>query len=268
MLELIQITNDPAFARRCDDLGGFRIFVDLERLGKAERQAGRNTFISVHTMEDIAPVKAVLRRTPLMVRVNPLHEGTRAEVEAVIGEGADTVMLPIFRTAAEVAEFAGIVAGRLPIVTLLETREALESLSDWASTPGIQEIYVGLNDLHLSLGCRFMFEPLANGMVEQVANVAKARGRRFGFGGVARLDEGQLHGRRVLGEHLRLGSGAVVLSRTFHRPGEGDSFEDEVGKLRDAETELRARSPSQVKEDAVETAALIERIAASMPPAR
>jgi hypothetical protein len=53
MLELIQITNDPAFARRCDALGGFRLFVDLERLGKAERQAGRNTFISAHEIEDI-----------------------------------------------------------------------------------------------------------------------------------------------------------------------------------------------------------------------
>ena len=54
MLELIQITNDPAFARRCDALGGFRLFVDLERLGKAERQAGRNTFISAHRMDDVA----------------------------------------------------------------------------------------------------------------------------------------------------------------------------------------------------------------------
>ena len=40
MLELIQITNDPAFARRCDALDGMRLWVDLERLGKADRQAG------------------------------------------------------------------------------------------------------------------------------------------------------------------------------------------------------------------------------------
>jgi len=76
MLELIQITNDPAFAQRCDALGGFRLFVDLERMGKAERQAGRNTFISVHQLEDVARIRSVLRRSPLMVRVNPLHEGT------------------------------------------------------------------------------------------------------------------------------------------------------------------------------------------------
>jgi hypothetical protein len=33
MLDLLQITNDAAFARRCDALEGMRLFVDLERLG-------------------------------------------------------------------------------------------------------------------------------------------------------------------------------------------------------------------------------------------
>jgi hypothetical protein len=56
MLELIQITNDPAFARRCDALASVRVFVDLERLGKAERQAGRNTFISTHQAYDVGNI--------------------------------------------------------------------------------------------------------------------------------------------------------------------------------------------------------------------
>src|SRR4051812_20885162 len=84
MLELIQITNDPAFAQRCDALGGFRLFVDLERAGKAERQAGRNTFISTHQVEDVGRVKRVLQRSRLMVRVNPLHAGTASEIDAVL----------------------------------------------------------------------------------------------------------------------------------------------------------------------------------------
>src|SRR3954471_9279597 len=109
MLELIQITNDAAFARRCDALGGFRLFVDLERLGKAERQAGRNTFISVHQLEDVGRIKAVLRQSRLMVRVNPLHEGTRREVDAVLAEGADCLMLPMFTTAQELLAFSRIV---------------------------------------------------------------------------------------------------------------------------------------------------------------
>src|SRR5688572_5239088 len=163
MLELFQITNDPALAKRCDALGGFRLFVDLERMGKAERQAGRNTFISEHQLADVGRVRAVLRQSKLMVRVNPPHAGTRAEVDAVLAEGADLIMLPMFEGADDLRAFSDIVAGRVPIVPLLENAAALRSVEDWAGTPGLQEIFVGLNDLHLSLGCRFMFEPLADG---------------------------------------------------------------------------------------------------------
>lgn len=264
MLELIQITNDPAFARRCDALGGFRLFVDLERLGKAERQAGRNTFISEHTMADVGRIKAVLRHSPLMVRVNPLNEGTPAEVDAVLAAGADQLMLPMFTTPAEVRDFSALVAGRAPVVTLLETAGALHGLDDWVATPGLAEVFVGLNDLHLSLGLRFMFQPLAQGLVDRVSAAVKRQGLRFGFGGIARVDEGLLPGRDVLAEHLRLGSGAVILSRTFHRAGDAQPFEAEVARLRQAETELRVRTPAQVEDDRLRIAGIIERIAAGM----
>ena len=250
MLELIQITNDPAFAQRCDALGGFRLFVDLERNGKAQRQAGRNTFISTHQVEDVGRVKRALRQSPLMVRVNPLHAGTAAEVDAVLAQGADLLMLPMFATAQQLREFSTLVAGRAPIVPLLETAGALRTLDQWVDTPGLHEVYVGLNDLHLSLGHRFMFQALAEGTVERVARAAQARGLRFGFGGIARLDEGLLPGRDVLAEHLRLGSGAVILSRTFHRDDPDAVFEHEVEALRAVEARLAQRSPAQVQADA------------------
>jgi hypothetical protein len=261
MLELIQISNDPAFARRCDALGGFRLFVDLERLGKAERQAGRNTFISVHQMDDVGRIKRALAHSPLMVRVNPVNPGTRDEVEAVLAQGADMLMLPMFTRASELRQFSALVAGRVPIVPLLETGAALACLDEWIATPGLGEVFVGLNDLHLSLGHRFMFEPLALGMVDRVAAAAKRHGLRFGFGGIARLDEGLLPGRDVLAEHLRLGSGSVILSRTFHRGEGGASFEDEVAKLREAERELAQRTPTQVDNDARRIAETIRMIA-------
>ena len=265
MLELIQITNDPAFAQRCDALGGFRLWVDLERLGKAERQAGRDTFISMHRMEDVARIRAVTRHSRLMVRVNPLNEGTAAEVDAVLAQGADCLMLPMFDGPEQLRAFAQIVAGRAPIVPLLETASALRTLESWAGTPGLEEIYVGLNDLHLSLGCRFMFEPLADGSVERVARVARSHGLRFGFGGIARLDEGLLPGRDVLAEHLRLGSQSVILSRTFHRSSALD-FEREIADLRAAEAELALRTPAQVEADGRRIAAQIRAIAAGLAP--
>ena len=264
MLELIQITNDPAFARRCDAIGGFRLFVDLERLGKAQRQAGRNTFISAHEVGDVGRVKAVLRQSRLMVRVNPPHAGSSAEVEAALAAGADMLMLPMFSTAAQVQQFSRLVAGRAPIVPLLETASALACLHEWIATSGLHEVYVGLNDLHLSLGLRFMFEPLALGLVEQVARAAQTQGLGFGFGGIARLDEGLLPGRDVLAEHLRLGSGSVILSRTFYRDDGRDRLESEVAKLRQAEGELALRTPTQIDADAQRIRAAIGEIAARM----
>ncbi len=264
MIDLLQVTNDPALARQCDAIDGMRIFLDLESMGKAERQAGRNTFISTHCIDDVAPVKAQLHRARLMVRVNPLHNRTAAELDAVLAQGADLVMLPMFRTAAELAAFSGLVAGRAPIVPLLETAEALACVDDWVATPGLYEVFVGLNDLHISLGCRFMFEPLAQGHVDRVAMAARRHGLRLGFGGIARLDEGLLPGRDVLAEHLRLGSQAVILSRTFRGDDPAAALASGVAALREAEQSLQRRSAQQVQDDRQRIAARIGQLAAGM----
>jgi hypothetical protein len=267
MLDLIQITNDPAFARRCDALAGIRVFVDLERLGKAERQAGRNTFISTHQVSDVGAIKAQLSRSRLMVRVNPLNAGTREEVEAVLEQGADMLMLPMFENGQQLRAFLAIVSGRVPVTALLENAGALATIEDWIGAPGLSEVYVGLNDLHLSLGRRFMFEPLAEGLVERVATLARARGIAFGFGGIARLEEGLLPGRDVLAEHLRLGSGAVILSRTFHNSQGSTSFEQEVAALRATEAALALRTPQQARDDSQRIAMAIRGVSAAMAKA-
>ena len=115
------------------------------------------------------------------------------------------------------------------------------------------------------MGCRFMFEPLLQGHVDRVAAVTRQRGLRFGFGGIARVDEGLLPGRDVLAEHLRLGSQAVILSRTFKRPAspaDGEtSFEQAVADLRKAELELAGRVPERVESDRLRVAALIFHLA-------
>jgi hypothetical protein len=202
-----------------------------------------------------------------MVRVNPLHAGTAAEVDDAIAQGADLLMLPMFADGDTLREFSRIVDGRRGIVPLLETAGALHSVADWIATPGLWEVYVGLNDLHISMGLRFMFEPLAMGCVDDIARIAKAQGLRFGFGGIARPDEGLLSGRQVLGEHLRLGSDSVILSRTFHRDDPEAVFEDEVAVLRQAERELAARTPAQVAADAQDTVRRIREIATGSPDA-
>jgi hypothetical protein len=266
MLDLIQITNDPAFARRCDALDGMRLWVDLERMGKAERQAGRDTFISQHVVADVGRVRAVLRRSRLMVRINPLHAESAFEIDAVLAEGADLLMLPMFSRPSELQSFAELVGGRVPFVALLETAQALDTLPEWITTPGLQEVYVGLNDLHLSLGHRFMFEALGLGLLDEVAAKVHAQGLRFGFGGIARLQQGLLPGRDVLAEHLRLGSRAVILSRTFQGELDAGAYEGEVDALRQAEGQLSLRDAAQVQHDRIRIAAAVQRIAREISP--
>ena len=268
MIDLLAITNLPALARHFDALPGVRLFVDLERNGKAARQAGRSTFISNHHMQDVGRIKAVLKNARLMVRVNPYEAANaaanRAEIDAVLAQGADMIMLPMFHSAAELRAFAGLVGARVPVVALLETQGALRSINDWAGTPGLAEVFIGLNDLHVALGCQFMFEPLAMGHVDSVAKVAKAHGLRFGFGGIARMDEGALPGRDVLAEHGRLGSDAVILSRTFFRDDLAVSavtLEEAINALRRCEAELALRSAADVAVDQARINAAINHLA-------
>ena len=268
MIDLLTITNLPALATRCDEIPGMRLFVDLERNGKAARQKGYDTFISTHDLDDVGHIKAVLKQSKLMVRVNPVQIDnlavSRAEVDAVLDQGADMIMLPMFSLPEEIRAFAAIVAGRVPIAALLETSGALRSLGSWIDTPGIHEVFVGLNDLHLSFGYSFMFEPLLKGHVERVAAAARARGLRFGFGGIARMEEGVLPGHDVLAEHVRLGSRAVILSRSFNRTnthaGE-KTFEEAIASLRSAELELGLRSPENIEKDRLHTYGLIAELA-------
>ena len=63
MIDLLTITNLPELAARCDQMPGMRLFVDLERNGKAARQKGHDTFISTHHLDDVGRIKAVLKHS-------------------------------------------------------------------------------------------------------------------------------------------------------------------------------------------------------------
>ena len=79
----------------------------------------------------------------------------------------------------------------------------------------MDEIHIGLNDLHLSYGLTFMFELLANGKVEEITKKIRNKGIPYGFGGIAKLGEGDLPAEKIVMEHYRLGSTRAILSRSF-----------------------------------------------------
>lgn len=220
-LTTMYITNNPAVARIAEEAGVDRVWVDLEYIGKAKRQGGMDTVQSHHTIEDIKVIRGAIRRAELLVRVNPIHEATadygdsRSEIEAAIAAGADRLMLPYFKTAAEVKTFLHIINGRVKNVLLLETPEAVAAIDEILRLPGIDEIHIGLNDLSLGYGMPFMFELLADGTVERLCLKFREAGTPYGFGGIASLGKGLLPAERIIREHYRLGSTRVILSRSF-----------------------------------------------------
>lgn len=214
-LELMYITNSPAVALIAEKNGVDRIWIDLEILGKEERQKNMNSVKSHHTLQDVEEISNMLTKSECMVRINPWNENSVDEIEKVITAGADRIMLPMWKTVEEANVFLKTVNRRIKTTLLLETKEAAESLDDVLRLPLVDEIHIGLNDLHLSYGLTFMFELLANGTVEQLCAKMKNAGIRYGFGGVARIGEGMLPAERVIMEHYRLGSTRAILSRSF-----------------------------------------------------
>ena len=220
-LKLMYITNRPDIAQIAESAGVDRIFVDMEYIGKSERQGGMDTVQSHHTLEDVKNVSNAIKKAELLVRVNPIHEATdeytssKEEIEGAISNGAKVVMLPYFKTLEEVKLFIKYVDKKAKTMLLLETPEAVEIIDDILEVDGIDEIHIGLNDLSLGYGKKFMFELLADGTVEDLCYKFRKKGMTFGFGGIASLGKGMLPAEKIIIEHYRLGSSCVILSRTF-----------------------------------------------------
>ncbi|MBQ8201319.1 MAG: aldolase [Clostridia bacterium] len=232
-LKLMYITNQPEVAQVVEHAGVDRVFVDMEYIGKSARQGGMDTVQSHHTVEDVAAVRAVLKKSELLVRINPVHAaedghmGTAVEVERVIAAGADVLMLPYFKTVEEVQTFLQCVNGRAKTMLLVETKEAVEHLDEILGLPGIDEVHIGMNDLSISYGKKFMFELLSDGTVERLCDRIRRAGiTAYGFGGIASLGKGLLPAEMIICEHYRLGSSIAILSRSFCNVNQIDDLEE------------------------------------------
>lgn len=257
-LTLMYITNSPVTADIAQRAGVDRIWVDMEYIGKELRQAGMNTVKSRHTVEDVANLRPVVTSSQLMVRVNPLHSATAAycsskeEIDQVIEAGADVVMLPMFHSRKDAETFVEYVDGRAITQLLVETAQAAENLDDILLTQGVAEIHIGLNDLHLAYGKKFMFELLCDGTVAKLCRKIAAKDVKYGFGGIARVGYGMLPAEHIIAEHYALGSTAAILSRGFcdanlvSDPHEVESiFMDGVRNIRSKEREVQHYTSAQ-----------------------
>lgn len=228
------LASTPSDAVAAQEAGVDRIFYDLEYIGKAERQRGRDTVKYHNDIETIPQIREVVTSSKLLVRTNPIHAYSAAEVEKAIGYGADILMLPMVMDRHDVETYTRLVNGRAKVCIMIETAAAMARIDEILAVNGVDELFVGLNDLHISLGLNFIFEPLADGLMDYIAGKCHAVRMPFGFGGIARIGDGILPADKILGEHVRLGSTSVILSRTFKG---GDSpvaidFKKEVDKVR------------------------------------
>ncbi len=261
-IKLMYVTNNPQVAAIAQTAGVDRLFVDMEYIGKDIRQGGMDTVQSRHTFDDVRKIRAIADKSQLLVRCNPIHEATadyissKEEIDEIVKCGADIIMLPYFKTAREVQTFVDLVDGRAKTLPLIETKEAAECIDEILEIDGIDELYIGLNDLHLSYGLTFMFQLLADGTVERLTTKIKAKGIPYGFGGIARIGDGILPAESILTEHYRLGSTSVILSRSFCNTTKITDLEEikqifdvNVKNLRDYEEVIKKKSPSEMEEN-------------------
>lgn len=259
---LMILASTPEDALSAQNAGVDRIFYDLEYIGKAERQRGRDTVKYHNDIDKIPIIREVINTSSLLVRTNPIHAYTSSEVEKAICYGADYLMLPMCMDRHDVETYVNLVRGRAKIIIMIETGASMTRLDEILEVEGVDELFVGLNDLHISMGLNFMFEPLAGGLVDFIAEKCQEKGMPFGFGGIARIGDGILPSDMILGEHVRLGSSSVILSRTFKG---GDSpiaidFKAEVDKVRNRFNELETWSAEQLDENRQKVKRIVNQI--------
>ncbi|MGF3114054.1 aldolase/citrate lyase family protein [Facklamia sp. P12937] len=245
-LKLMYITNNEKLAKIADECGIDWIFIDLEIKGKIERQGHLDTVISNHSLNDISKIKSHLINSKILTRINPINNESLNEIDNVINSGTDLIMLPYFKKVEEVKFFISSVNKRVKTVLLLETSEAVKKLDEILKIPGIDYIHVGLNDLHLDLKRKFMFELLTDGTVESISKKVNQSNIKFGFGGFGKIGAGLLPAENILIEHYRLKSEMAILSRTFYSQNSTinnlneirEYFKNEVSKIRTLEKEV------------------------------
>lgn len=214
-IKLMYIANEPQIAHIAERNDVDRIFIDLEVRGKENRQRNLNSVKSHHHLDDIDKIKNILSTSELLVRSNALYKNSKEEIDEIISRGADIVMLPMWTSIDDAKRFRDYVGGRARVMLLLETIGAEKALDDVLKLDGIDEILIGLNDLHLQYHMKFMFELLSQGKVDEIMGKMKACNKFCGFGGIASLNKGMISGKNILTEHYRLHSNMAILSRSF-----------------------------------------------------
>jgi hypothetical protein len=234
MINLFYITNNISEAQIVDKLDIDWIFIDLETVGKKDRQIGRNTVMSDHSIRDVKKIRRVINNTKILLRCNPIGIHSKKEIEEINKtSGIDMVMLPFFKTVKEVKMFIELLdTSKVEPTLLIETTSALDNLNDILKLYPFKYVHIGLNDIHIERNTSFMFEPYIDGLLDKTTSILRSNNKKFGIGGIGKIGSDLLPTPEcVINEHIRLKSSGVILSRSFK-----GNFSEESKEL--FETEL------------------------------
>lgn len=226
----IAITNDINYALILQDCGIQQIMVDAENIGKMERQSGKGAVINFHNIEDVAIIKKKITKSKVICRINGYHEDINSEIESAINCGVDILMLPMILDINHFKKMVVFIDGRVPILPLIETSYSIFKLKEIIDLSKPDQIHFGLNDLHISLGMKNLFEVLISPLFASAVSYAAERVNLVGVGGVGNPFLLQkISPELLINEHKILGSSSVILSRSFFEKGyERDTILDSL----------------------------------------
>jgi hypothetical protein len=233
MIDLFYITNNITEAKIVDKLDINWIFIDIETVGKKDRQIGRNTVMSDHSITDVQKIRSVISDTKILLRCNPIGSHSKKELEEINNtSGIDMVILPFFKTVREVEIFIELLdTSKVEPALLIETTSSIDNLSDILKVYPFKYVHIGLNDLHIERKTKFMFEPYIDGLLDRTTSILRSSKIKFGIGGIGKIGSDLLPTPEcVINEHIRLKSSGVILSRSF----KGD-FSEERKELFESE---------------------------------
>tara|TARA_R110002049_G_scaffold10127_3_gene50469 strand:+ start:180392 stop:181201 length:810 start_codon:yes stop_codon:yes gene_type:complete len=230
------------------EAGAAGVIVDLEIWEKRQRQSGYDTEINNHGIADLIALRGRTDQK-VLCRVSRSDPDDH-ELSAVIGEGADEIIVPMLTSAAQAERFLRRVDGACKVTLMVETRGAVADIRDIATLPA-DRIYVGLNDLRIDRGSRTIFAPLADGLLEDMRDCCSDIA--FGFGGLTLPGLGApLPGHHLYAAMARLDCRFTFLRRSFYR----DSVTlDPAEALRAIQADLqryRRRSEVEQQNDAAD----------------
>jgi hypothetical protein len=221
----LNISNNLDEIVLLESIGISIIFIDLEILGKVQRQSKENSFISDHTINDLIRVKKITKKSQVLVRINSIHQGSSKEIFDVMSCQPDIIMLPFIQTIDQVRFFLdevdkNTVFLKRPIkkMLLIETLFSVKNIKEILKFKSrFDFVHIGLNDLNIELKNNFMFNYTISSDFQNMINELNNHSVPFGVGGVSCFNCGLISPKLILAKHIQWGSSFAIISKEFRK---------------------------------------------------